>query len=201
MSEYGAKAYTNLAVDSSVKTADPHAMVLMLFDGAIEAARQAFAHLRAGRVPEKCAAIGKAIRIVDEGLKTSLDQAAGGAMAQQLAALYDYCVLRLLQANLRNDEKALIEVAKLLTELREAWAGIGNAGKTAAAGAAPRSASAAAPAATATTATTATTAAAAGAPAMPADPGTDHAYAARAPAPRFIDGPASGPVRRFVVSA
>ena len=72
--------------------------------------------------------LGKAIRIVEEGLKASLDRGAGGALAQQLSTLYDYIALRLLQANLRNDADALAEVTRLLDDLRTAWAQIGKAG-------------------------------------------------------------------------
>lgn len=126
MSGFGAKAYAAVAVDSGVKTSDPHQMVLMLFDGALEAVRVAQGHLAAGHVAEKGVAISKAIRIVDEGLRVSLDLNAGGALARQLAALYEYVVLRLLQANLRNDDAALIEVARLLGDLRSAWAAIGK---------------------------------------------------------------------------
>jgi flagellar protein FliS len=78
--------------------------------------------MAAGRIAEKGKALGKAVRIVEEGLKASLDQRAGGALCVQLAQLYDYASLRLLQANLRNDRAALDEVDRLLGELRAAWA-------------------------------------------------------------------------------
>jgi flagellar protein FliS len=97
----------------------------MLFDGALEAIKQAQGHIAAGRVAEKGRALAKAARIVEEGLKASLDRQAGGALAQQLASLYDFATLRLLQANLRNDHKALSEVSGLLADLRETWARIG----------------------------------------------------------------------------
>jgi flagellar protein FliS len=64
------------------------------------------------------------VRIVDEGLKASLDTRAGGQLAFRLLDLYDYAVMRLLQANLRNDETALTEIAGLLGNLREAWSQI-----------------------------------------------------------------------------
>lgn len=129
MNGHAAQAYKRVQVDSGVAAADPHRLVLMLFDGALEAIRQAEACMAAGRVPEKGQALGKAVRIVEEGLKASLDVESGGALAQQLAALYDYATLRLLQANLRNDRAALAEVASLLGGLRDAWASIG-AGRT-----------------------------------------------------------------------
>jgi len=117
-----AQAYRKVSVDTAVVAGDPHQLILMLFDGAIAAARAALGHLQAGRVADKCEAIGRALRIVDEGLKASLDRDGGGELAARLAKLYDYLALRLLQANLRNDGRALEEAVRLLGELRQAWA-------------------------------------------------------------------------------
>ncbi len=113
-----------MAAESGVSGADPHQLIHMLYDGALAAIHQARAHMQAKRIADKGAAIGKAIRIIDEGLKISLDQSAGGDLATRLLELYDYLVMRLLQANLRNDETALVEVAQRLGELRDAWAKI-----------------------------------------------------------------------------
>jgi flagellar protein FliS len=101
-------------------------MTLLLYDAAIEAIRLAQAHLGTRRVAAKCEAIGKALRIVEEGLKASVDRDAGGHLAVKLVSLYDYITMRLLQANLRNDRKALEEACTLLSDLRSAWAQIGT---------------------------------------------------------------------------
>lgn len=146
MTRYGQSAYKQVAVDTAVASADPHRLTLMLYDGALEAVRQTAACMQQGLVAEKGRLLGKAVRIVEEGLKASLDRNAGGKLAQQLASLYDYASLRLLQANLRNDAKALDEVTSLLGDLRSAWAQIGAAAPAAAeAPAVPQSASVAAP--------------------------------------------------------
>lgn len=124
MNAFGAQVYRKVGVDSGIAAASSHQLVLMLFDGAIEAVKLARLHVAAGRVAEKGQALGKAVRIVEEGLKASLDRRSGGPLADQLAQLYDYASLRLLQANLRNDRAALDEVERLLGELRTAWAQI-----------------------------------------------------------------------------
>jgi flagellar protein FliS len=123
---FGAKAYQEVAMQTAVGTADPHRMILMLYDGAIEAARLAQAHMGTRRIAAKCEALGKAVRIVEEGLKASVDREVGGQLADRLIALYDYTTMRLLQANLRNDQKALDEARTLLSDLRSAWAQIGQ---------------------------------------------------------------------------
>jgi flagellar protein FliS len=82
--------------------------------------------LHNGDVAAKGHAIGHAVRIVDEGLKAALDLKAGGKLAADLSDLYAYVCLRLIQANLNNDEAALDECLRLMAPLREAWQAIGD---------------------------------------------------------------------------
>jgi len=124
----GANAYRSVALDSALPNANPIELVLMLYDGALAAIRLAAGHMKAGRIADKGAALSKAISIVDNGLKASLDHNVGGEIAGQLHSLYEYMTMRLLQANLRNDERALDEVLRLLADLRSAWAQIGAQG-------------------------------------------------------------------------
>ena len=106
--------------------ASPHKLILMLYDGALRAIADASTALAAGCIPDKGVAISKAIGIIDEGLKASLDRPRGGAMTEQLYELYDYMNRRLLITSLRNDAAGLNEVSALLTELRAAWEAIGD---------------------------------------------------------------------------
>ena len=119
-----AKAYSQVGLETGVAAASPHRLIVMLYDGALRAIADAGAHIVAGRVAEKGVAISKAIGIIDEGLKASLDRTQGGAITGHLDDLYDYMNRRLLLASLRNDTTGLAEVAALLTELRGAWAAI-----------------------------------------------------------------------------
>ena len=122
----GALAYKNVGVENGVSSADPHRLTLMLFEGALVSTNAARIHLENGDVPLKGGAISKAIEIITNGLKVSLDFEVGGELAQRLGALYDYMCTRLLHANVRNDLAALAEVATLLRELKEAWEQIGK---------------------------------------------------------------------------
>lgn len=137
MNGFGAKIYQRVGVDSSVASASPHQLILMLYDGAIDAVRVGRSHMQERRIAEKGQSLGKAISIVQDGLKASIDANAGGDLATRLHSLYDYILMRLLQANLRNDVKALDEVMHLLGDLRGAWAAIANAPATTGAPAAP----------------------------------------------------------------
>lgn len=122
-----AQMYTRIGVETGVGNASPHRLVEMLFDGFVDALASAKGALQAGRVDLKCTAIGRAMRIVDEGLKAGLDLEAGGPLAADLADLYSYLTLRLARANLDNDAAALDECLSLIQPLREAWAAIAPA--------------------------------------------------------------------------
>ncbi len=119
-------AYKTIGVETGVDAADPHKLVLMLFDGAMIATQEARRHLAEGRLAERGAAISKGIMIIENGLKASLDRNAGGELAERLASLYDYMRSQLLQANLKGSDQSLAEVHRLLGELREAWAQVGG---------------------------------------------------------------------------
>lgn len=121
-----ASAYAKVGIETNVSTANPHQLVLMLFDGALLAINSAAISMSTGDVPAKVASISKAIEIITYGLKASLDGEAGGELASRLGALYDYMCHRLFFGNVNNNEAALNEVSGLLADLREAWAQIGQ---------------------------------------------------------------------------
>lgn len=114
-------AYNKVGVDTAVETADPHKLVLMLFDGAMLAVSAAGLHMQRGEIGPKGEAVSRAINIIANGLKASIDQDSGGELAARLAALYDYMCARLLHANLHNQPAVLDEVSHLLAELKDAW--------------------------------------------------------------------------------
>jgi flagellar protein FliS len=116
--------YRDVGVGSALAGASPHRLVAMLFDGVLESIAQARGALAAGDVQRKGNEIGRAVRIVEEGLKGALDGDAGGTLAADLGDLYSYVVLRLTQANLRNDDDALRECQTLIHTVAAAWASI-----------------------------------------------------------------------------
>lgn len=126
LSRNALKAYEVTETGSMTDNASPHQLILLLYDGAIKAVAKAKFALGNNEVATKCQAITHAYCIIQEGLQLSLDVKAGGDMAENLNALYDYMLDRLLIANAKNDMEALDEVAKLLNDLRSAWAAIGN---------------------------------------------------------------------------
>jgi flagellar secretion chaperone FliS len=125
-----ANAYANVDLETSIESANPHRLILMLFEAALLSVAKAKNYMVAENIASKGFAISKAIQIIEEGLNASVDENAGGQLAVQLKSLYAYMSQRLLFASLRNDTKALDEVSKLLGEIKEAWAAIGKGPKT-----------------------------------------------------------------------
>ncbi len=140
--QYAAQAYAKVGIETGVASADPQRLILMLFEGAEVAIAEARRYMEIGNVAKKGESVSKAIRIIEEGLRASLDVKAGGPLAQNLAALYEYMARRLLLANAKNRPEILDEVRTLLGELKGAWASIPQqqpaAPKSAAAGAPQR---------------------------------------------------------------
>lgn len=121
-----AAAYAKVGIETNVSTANPHQLVMMLFDGALLAINSAAISMANGDLASKGVSVTKAIEIITYGLKASLDGEAGGELAARLGALYDYMCQRLFFANMNNNEAGLNEVSGLLTDLREAWAQMGQ---------------------------------------------------------------------------
>lgn len=121
----GASAYARVGVETGVMGANPHRLILMLYQGARKAVAQARMHLQQGNIGPRGEAISKAIGIITSGLQASLNKEVGGEIAERLDGLYSYMTRRLLQANLEQSEEKLIEVDRLLATLEEAWVAIG----------------------------------------------------------------------------
>lgn len=115
--------YKQVGIQASVENADPHTLIQMLFDGAIERLNTAKMHMQQGNIALKGENISRAISIVD-GLRTSLDMEKGGEMAESLEALYDYMQRQLLVANLENKVEKIEEVLSLIGEIRAGWMAI-----------------------------------------------------------------------------
>ena len=118
-----AAAYHAVEIESAVHHTDPHRLVEMLFDGAVTAVMKAGMALKQGNFAAKGESTSKAIRIIDEGLKASLDPSVG-SISTNLGMLYDYMTQTLLQANLNNELEKYEEVERLLKDLRDAWQAI-----------------------------------------------------------------------------
>ena len=120
LNKRAANAYRNVEVSSAVPYADSIQLIQMLFDGLIASLSDAEGHFERKDIKGKNESIGKANKII-VGLQSALDFEKGKELAQNLSELYDYCIRRLLKANIRNDVEGIVEVKGLMKEISDAW--------------------------------------------------------------------------------
>jgi flagellar secretion chaperone FliS len=116
--------YQTVSVHGGVANADPHAMVQMLMDAAAERMAIARGCIERGERGRQASLLHSCVLIVAE-LRGSLNLNEGGPLAQNLSDLYDYMIRQLVVANARSDAGYVLEVSRLLDEIRSAWVAIG----------------------------------------------------------------------------
>jgi flagellar protein FliS len=102
-------------------TASPAKLLLAAYDGAIRFALIAAERMKEGNLSEQSTYINKTIAIVAE-LLSSLREDIDPQLVGRLKSLYCYVIEKLAHANLYQDQAALAEATKILTQLRETWA-------------------------------------------------------------------------------
>ena len=116
-----ANAYKSVGVETAVSGADPHQLVKLLYDALLQSLGSAKLAIEARDFGAKGRSIGKAVRLIEEGLKAGLNESQGGQLATNLRGLYDYCTVTLTEAKLRNDVDKVEEVINLMQPLAQAW--------------------------------------------------------------------------------
>lgn len=116
-------AYQSAAAHGGVAAADPHGLIVMLLEGALERIHAARGCIERGDTVEKARLLHRSVSIIAE-LQGSLDMGAGGQISSNLSELYDYMGRRLLAASSENKVAPLDEVSALLNQIREAWVAI-----------------------------------------------------------------------------
>ncbi|MCX7278401.1 MAG: flagellar export chaperone FliS [Burkholderiales bacterium] len=124
VSARAASAYKRVGAQTSIEGASPHQVICLLFEALLRSLQSARGALARGDIETKGEAIGKAVRILEEGLKSGLDMDAGGELAVNLNGVYNYSILRLTTANLKNDASLIEEVTQLIVPVFDAWKSI-----------------------------------------------------------------------------
>ncbi|RPH29227.1 flagellar export chaperone FliS [Buttiauxella warmboldiae] len=115
------KAYAQVDLESQLAGASPHELISMLYDGANNAVLRAKIYFEMGNIAKRGEMISKAINIIDNGLRTSLDHEKGQHIAGDLDRLYEYMSRTLLEANRKNSPEQLNSVSEILTNLSITW--------------------------------------------------------------------------------
>ena len=110
-------------LEERILSAGPVELVHLLYQAAITAVGDARRYMAGGEILARARAISKACDILLE-LTSSLDRERGGDMSVRFGQLYGYMHRRLVEANFRQSDEPLAEVAGLLAILAEAWEGV-----------------------------------------------------------------------------
>jgi flagellar protein FliS len=105
--------------DTSVLTASPEQLVVMLYDGAIRFLRQAEVAMGEHAWQHGFERLGRGEAIIDE-LQATLNMDTG-EIAERLQAIYIFCKRCLVEARLQRSPEKIGHVVALLGDLREAW--------------------------------------------------------------------------------
>lgn len=114
------KDIANIYKQNQVTTASPKELVILLYQGCIKKIRLAELSLEEERLDLVNMNLIKAQDIITELLHT-LDMEAGGDIAESLAAIYEYLLDELLQANIHKDKEKMVLVREKMGELLETW--------------------------------------------------------------------------------
>ena len=116
--------YKTVQIDAAVLAASPHELIAKLLAKAIDSVEEAKEHIKNDDIVAKSQCIKIATSIIADGLRNCLNMEAGGEVAANLDALYDYMLRALIKAHAQNDTAILDEVTKLLREIKMGWDGI-----------------------------------------------------------------------------
>jgi len=106
--------------ETQITTTDPGTVLLLLYQGAIDALNRAAGFMAAGNMADKGKQILKANDIINQFI-ASLDFEVGGELAHNLEGLYRFMLEQILFANAHNEPKLLTTVVSLLTTLKSGW--------------------------------------------------------------------------------
>ncbi|HCG8448340.1 TPA: flagellar export chaperone FliS [Vibrio parahaemolyticus] len=121
----GYDSYQQVDLDAQAAAANPHQLVIMLIDGLLDEIERIRGHLAAKRLAEKGAGINKCMNILI-GLTSALDDENGGEIAENLRQLYDFCQVELYYASVQNDADRLMNVERVIGNIREGWMNFGQ---------------------------------------------------------------------------
>jgi len=113
-------AYQKESVKSRLAGANPYTIIQMLMQGALERLAKGKGCIERNDLEGKAENLAKASSII-MALAESLDYEVGGEVAQNLGSLYEYMTSRITDASMERSTEPLVEVMKLLLEIKSGW--------------------------------------------------------------------------------
>jgi flagellar protein FliS len=112
--------YGKIKDDTQTMYASPHQLMLMLFDGALEAMSLTIAAIQNKNFELRSKQNTRSIAIIN-GMRECLDMEAGGELADNLYSLYQYMAQELFRASFKNDAETIRNIQTMLKDIRGSW--------------------------------------------------------------------------------
>jgi len=112
--------YGQIKNDTQTTYASPHQLMLMLFDGAIEAMSITVGAIQNKNFELRSKQNTRSITIIN-GMCECLDMETGGELADNLYSLYQYMTQELFRASFKNDVDTIQNIQTMLKDIRGSW--------------------------------------------------------------------------------
>ena len=112
--------YGQIKNNAQTTYASPHQLMLMLFDGAIEAMSFTMGAIQNNNFELRSKQSTRSITIIN-GMRECLDMETGGELADNLYSLYQYMTQELFRASFKNDVDTIQNIQTMLKDIRGSW--------------------------------------------------------------------------------
>lgn len=114
------KAYKQVNVESSILSADPHQVIVMMYDGLLESIAQAKGAIERNDLDTKAKMMTKAVNILT-ALQNALDKESQPEISKNFETFYGHCIAILNDVNVSLETKGIDDVYSFIKPLRDAW--------------------------------------------------------------------------------
>ena len=124
----GIQAYRKDSIKSDLASADPHRVIQLLMQGALEKLALGKGCIERSNWEGKAIAFTNAIEIIN-ALRDALDRDVNPELVDNLDGLYDYMIVRINEASVSKDCSIIDQVISLILQIKGAWDQISEADK------------------------------------------------------------------------
>lgn len=124
----GINAYKKDSLKYDLAGADPHRVIQLLMQGALERLALSKGMIERRDLEGKSTTLTRVVEIIN-ALRDSLDRDANPELVDNLDGLYDFMIVQVHQASAQMDTSKIDTVMSLMLEIKTAWDQIGEAAK------------------------------------------------------------------------
>ncbi|ADZ92568.1 flagellar export chaperone FliS [Marinomonas mediterranea] len=124
----GIQAYKKDSLKADLASADPHRIIQLLMQGALERLALAKGFMERKDLENKSTTLTRVVEIIN-ALRDSLDRDANPELVDNLDGLYEFMILQIHEASVSLDISKIDLVMKLMLEIKGAWDQISQADK------------------------------------------------------------------------